>query len=234
MADGRVRAKSLATALGYGGFLAACFLFLENRAFEAGDWGWAVVASLFLGASLSVDIRDYLRLRVPQPAPDLRPVSTSDEALESNSASGTAASNSPDGTGESTTNDAAPRPTLVTRDSSRHGRNWCPKTPLQLIELVSDRTDFAAQRALEPFIGSWLQLSGIVARVDGYDGRPNVVIDVSEGLAVSFLMERGEHTDHVAALRRGDHFTGRGRLRSASITILGHGLVQLDEGGLVV
>ena len=89
----------------------------------------------------------------------------------------------------------------------------------ELIDLVADHTEMAAQRMLTPHKGRRHIVTGEVLDVTEYTHAVSVLIKTADGILVGLSFNRGPHDEDMAALRKGDEIVASGLLRTASSTI---------------
>ena len=80
-------------------------------------------------------------------------------------------------------------PIVVVTKPPDNERQWCSRTPEQLMQLVRGHTGFAAKKAIQPFTGTWLALNGTVTRVEDELG-VTVHINVSDNISAAITMKK--------------------------------------------
>jgi hypothetical protein len=111
---------------------------------------------------------------------------------------------------------------LVTKRTSRE-RRYLKETPRQLHDLLNTTTGLEARRLIQPRLGRWLRVSGVVHDVSEIGRQPMVhLIDESvEGPIptplVMLLFPRSARED-LRLLKRGQRLVAQGRLSSVEQT----------------
>ena len=120
---------------------------------------------------------------------------------------------------EQAVNSNQSEPSTASTNSFRPIRNSCPLTPKQLVDLSqSCTTDLARERALAPYMNTWLRIEGKVKEVSRrYGGEIKVEAIDQDGIRVSFTMNEHKYTDEdFIGIEPGDQFIAEGTFESAS------------------
>lgn len=116
----------------------------------------------------------------------------------------------------------------MTASKSSADRQWCTKTPKELVQLVSGKTDFAAENAIRPFVGQWMTARGTLLEVESI-GEIRVRIDVGDDIWFACRMKKRKDNAYFASLSKGDDFSASGKLRY----VTGNGVISLEQCEIV-
>jgi hypothetical protein len=122
------------------------------------------------------------------------------------------------------TRSASELPALSKLSSQDRDKIWANKSPAGLTAFYRDHTSFDADKLAEPYIDTWLSISGRVYNANIENGIPTLLVDGVEGVSLVQCRFGKEHQKQISIRKKADVVNTSGKITR----ILGNG-ISLNE-----